>query len=163
DDGVVGRAARRLDLVHDGVGVENDGPSLGQHPRHRRLARPDAPGEPDDQHGPRNVPADPSRGRPRPRRGGRFASPLAAEMSRTFVPLRYDQTTRLRAVGLLAETGVAIVAVVATGYWDSPFVFCLLTPVIAAGFAAGFTFAIATAAAVSIAVGVPAVADGGTD
>src|SRR5207302_7293398 len=60
-------------------------------------------------------------------------------------------------------TGVAIVAVVATGYWDSPFVFCLLTPVIAAGFAAGFTFAIATAAAVSIAVGVPAVADGGTD
>ena len=81
---------------------------------------------------------------------------------RTFVPLRYQEERRMRAVGLVVETAVDVIAVVATGYWDSPFVFCLLTPVIAAGFAAGFAFAIATAASIAIAVGVPAVVEQGT-
>jgi len=82
---------------------------------------------------------------------------------RTFVPLRYQEERRMRAVGLVVEIAVDVIAVVATGYWDSPFVFCLLTPVIAAGFAAGFAFAIATATSIAIAVGVPAVVERGTE
>ena len=82
---------------------------------------------------------------------------------RTFVPLRYRGSDRLRIVGMLTEIAVTVVAVIATGYWDSPFVFCLLTPVIAAGFARGFAFSIATAAAVSVGIGVPAVTTGGAD
>ena len=56
---------------------------------------------------------------------------------------------------LLADVALHAVAVTSTGYWNSPFVFCLLTGVIAAGFARGFNFAINVAVAASLAVGVP--------
>ena len=45
--------------------------------------------------------------------------------------------------------------VCATGYWESPFVFSLMTAVIAAGFARGFTFAINSALGSAAAVAVP--------
>ncbi len=60
---------------------------------------------------------------------------------RTINPIRY--TSEMRGFFLLlAEVGIHIAAVVATGKWDSPFVFSLLTAVIVAGFARGFSFAL---------------------
>ncbi|MEZ5140053.1 MAG: hypothetical protein R2711_15180 [Acidimicrobiales bacterium] len=44
------RLAGRLELAHDRVGVDHHRPALGEHRRHRRLPRPDAPREPDQQH-----------------------------------------------------------------------------------------------------------------
>src|SRR6185369_7330821 len=57
--------------------------------------------------------------------------------------------------GVLAELALCVVVVCATGYWESPFVFSLMTAVIAAGFARGFTFAINSALGSAAAVAVP--------
>lgn len=51
---------------------------------------------------------------------------------------------------------------VATGYWDSPFVFSLLTAVITAGFAAGFGFALRVAATAALSVSIPLLVQDGT-
>ncbi len=60
---------------------------------------------------------------------------------RTIEPIRY--TGELRGFILLfGEVAMHVAAVVATGKWDSPFVFSLLTAVIVAGFARGFSFAL---------------------
>ncbi len=56
---------------------------------------------------------------------------------------------------VILETGLAVSAVVSTGYWASPFVFSLLTPVIMAGFGRGFGFAAKVAGAISVVVAVP--------
>lgn len=56
-------------------------------------------------------------------------------------------------LGVLAEVGFHVLAVLATGSWDSPFVFSLITAVLAAGFARGLAFAIRVALASALAVG----------
>lgn len=56
---------------------------------------------------------------------------------------------------ILAELALDVVAVVSTGYWGSPFVFCLVTGLIAAGLDGGFVPAARNAAVASLAVGVP--------
>ena len=50
---------------------------------------------------------------------------------------------------------MAIAAVIATGYWSSPFVFSLLTAIIIAGFAEGYGFALRTALTAALAVALP--------
>ena len=45
--------------------------------------------------------------------------------------------------------------VVATGYWDSPFIFMLLTAVTVAGFARGFGFALRIGVVSTLAVSLP--------
>lgn len=57
-----------------------------------------------------------------------------------------------RTVPFLVDVGVAALAVVSTGYWSSPFAFCLITGLVASGFAFGIRFAasLATAAAMSV-------------
>lgn len=61
------------------------------------------------------------------------------------------------AAWIVAELGLDVVAVVSTGYWSSPFVFCLMTSLIAAGVEGGFVPAARNAVAASAAVGVPLV------
>ncbi len=69
-------------------------------------------------------------------------------------PVRYfDDTASL--LRILGEVAIHVVAVVATGYWSSPFVFSLLTAVMVAGFARGFGFAVRIGAASALAVALP--------
>ena len=73
---------------------------------------------------------------------------------RTISPLRYVGDLR-SLLHVLAEITIHVAAVAATGYWDSPFVFSLLTAIVVAGFARGFGFglriAVGAAAALSLA------------
>lgn len=65
----------------------------------------------------------------------------------------------------VVDVGLAAAAVVNTGYWQSPFAFCVLTGVLTAGFSRGYGFALRLAVAASAAVSIPyfvlQVADGG--
>jgi len=61
---------------------------------------------------------------------------------------------------LSAELGLIVLAVVTTGSWDSPFVFCLVTPLIGIGFHGGFSSAIRAALAAVVVVAVPSVLAG---
>ncbi len=63
----------------------------------------------------------------------------------------------------LAETGLVLLAIVNTGYWQSPFTFCGLTAVVAAGFSRGYGFAVRLALAVGAAVTLSAYLSGDTD
>ena len=69
-------------------------------------------------------------------------------------PVRYvDDTASLARV--LAEVAFHTIAVAATGYWDSPFVFALISAVMVAGFARGFGFALRVSITASLAIGLP--------
>jgi signal transduction histidine kinase len=69
---------------------------------------------------------------------------------------RIDQNPSLRRLlELTAEAALMGLAVSATGYFDSPFVFSTLTPVAVAGFIAGFATALRFAIAIILAVGIP--------
>ena len=73
---------------------------------------------------------------------------------RTFRPLHYrDEAAGLLQV--LAEVAVMVLALTATGYWDSPLAFSLLTGVSVAGFARGFGFGIRVGVAAILAVSIP--------
>ncbi len=54
---------------------------------------------------------------------------------RTLRPVRFDGSTPAIALAIVAELFVGVVAVVGTGHWNSPLVFCLLPGVVIAGFA----------------------------
>src|SRR5439155_3060052 len=58
--------------------------------------------------------------------GGWLPVLLVYAVIRTIRPIEYrgDVRSELR---IIADVGLNVVAVVATGYWDSPYVFCLLT------------------------------------
>ena len=73
---------------------------------------------------------------------------------RTVRPLRYgDQTTGLLLV--LAEVAGTVLVIIATGYWESPLVFSILTAVAVAGFARGFGFGLRIAGASVLAISIP--------
>jgi signal transduction histidine kinase len=82
------------------------------------------------------------------------AALVAYTIFRTVRPLRYTEDLG-SLIRVLAEVAINVLAVVTTRYWDSPFVFSLLTAVIVAGFARGFSFALRIGAASALAVGVP--------
>ena len=85
-----------------------------------------------------------------------FGAPLIVyAAARTIRPLRYltDRTGSL--VQVFLEVGLSLAIVVGTGFWDSPYVFCLATAILAAGFARGFGFALRTAIAAVLAVALP--------
>lgn len=76
---------------------------------------------------------------------------------RTRQPIRF-RSVNLRGVApVIADVALHVVAVVWTGYWESPFVFSLITAVITAGFASGFGFAIRTALTAATSVTLPLV------
>lgn len=64
-------------------------------------------------------------------------------------------TVGQRRAATLVELGVDVAAVVSTGGWTSPFVFCLLGAVTGVAFAGGFTVGIKTALLATVAVAVP--------
>ena len=82
---------------------------------------------------------------------------VAYAVLRTVRPLRYltgpQATTGL--LDVLAEVALSLAVVVATDYWSSPYVFCLASAIVAAGFARGFGFAIRTACTAIAAVAIP--------
>lgn len=76
---------------------------------------------------------------------------------RALRPLRYaDDTASL--VRVVAEVAIHVLAVAATGYWASPFVFSLLSAIIVAGFARGFAFSLRIGGASALAVTLPMLA-----
>jgi signal transduction histidine kinase len=79
---------------------------------------------------------------------------VANAVIRTIRPIRFTtDTSGTVAVGVSAALHLA--AVCATGFWDSPLTFTLLTPVLVAGFARGVAFAVGLS--VLIVAGVTAV------
>lgn len=66
--------------------------------------------------------------------------------------IRDDLSSLLRVLG---EVIIHVLAVVATDYWDSPFVFSLLTAIMVAGFARGFGPAVRVGVASVLAVAIP--------
>ncbi|MEM7339995.1 MAG: GAF domain-containing sensor histidine kinase [Actinomycetota bacterium] len=79
---------------------------------------------------------------------------LTNTVLRTLVPLRDDGSFRHLAV-LLAEIGLHVFAVIATGAWNSPLVLTLFNAVLISGFARGFGFAIRVGVASSLIVSAP--------
>jgi signal transduction histidine kinase len=63
-------------------------------------------------------------------------------------------------VAAVSEAAMVGVAVAATGYFESPIAFSLLTAVSVAGFEAGFGTALRLATATTLAIGIPSVAQG---
>lgn len=86
---------------------------------------------------------------------------LAYNIARLLKPIRiHDDTASLLRV--LAEVTIHVLAVVATGYWSSPFVFSLLTAIMVAGFARGFGFAVRVGVTSVVAVALPHLITEGT-
>jgi signal transduction histidine kinase len=73
---------------------------------------------------------------------------------RTVRPIRYTGDVR-SLVTVLAEVALLLLTVSMTGYWDSPYVFSLLTAIIVAGFARGFGFGIRIGVVCAVAVSIP--------
>jgi len=79
---------------------------------------------------------------------------LAYTTYRTARPLRYgDEVAGLLRV--LGEVAATVLLLTATGYWDSPLAFSMLTAVAVAGFARGFGFGVRVAIASILAVSIP--------
>ncbi len=85
---------------------------------------------------------------------------IAYTLFRTAHPLRYYGDTK-SLIRVLAELVLPILAVINTGYWDSPYVFSILTAVTIAGFARGFGFGLRLAGVAAAAVSIPALAAAG--
>ncbi|MBW3615703.1 MAG: GAF domain-containing sensor histidine kinase [Actinobacteria bacterium] len=85
-----------------------------------------------------------------------LGAPLVAYAAvRTVRPLRYLTGRLTSLVMVLAEVGLSLGVVVASGFWSSPYVFSVASAIVAAGFARGFGFAIRTACAAVAAVAIP--------
>lgn len=84
---------------------------------------------------------------------------LSYALWRTVVPLRYAERGRRDIAWLVFEALAVAGVVAASGDWNSDYVFALLTPIIAAGFARGYVFAmnfaVAEAAVVALARHMP--------
>ena len=78
---------------------------------------------------------------------------------RTVRPIEFESRLRLQ-LETIAEAAIVAVAVSATGFFESPIAFSILTPVAVAGFRSGFGAAIRLALAVTFAIGIPSVAEG---
>ncbi len=79
---------------------------------------------------------------------------LAYSVFRTIQPLRYRDDLR-SLLAVLGEVVFTVLLVVATGYWESPLAFSLLTAVAVAGFARGFGFGLRIAVVSIVAVTLP--------
>ena len=73
---------------------------------------------------------------------------------RDLQPLRYTGSTRA-SPPCSARSAYIVLAVIATGYWDSPLVLLLINAVIIAGFARGFGFAVGVGGRSTLAVSLP--------
>jgi signal transduction histidine kinase len=87
----------------------------------------------------------------------------AYALGRTFRPIRYAAGRTRGLVAVLGEVALNLTAVAATGYWDSPYVFSLMTAVIVAGFARGLGFSVRLVVVSTAAIAVPYLSDVGLD
>jgi signal transduction histidine kinase len=90
------------------------------------------------------------------------AALLALTAVRTIHPLRYYGDTR-SLLRVLVEVAVPVLAVTSTGFWESPFVFSLITGIVVAGFARGFGFALRIGVVASLCVAIPELAQANFD
>ncbi|MEO6627533.1 MAG: GAF domain-containing sensor histidine kinase [Aquihabitans sp.] len=74
---------------------------------------------------------------------------------RLVQPMKYKAADTGSLLRVMAEVLLHVLAVVSTGYWDSPFVFALITAVMVSGFARGFGFALRISLASALAVSLP--------
>ncbi|MGI8756975.1 MAG: histidine kinase [Acidimicrobiales bacterium] len=79
---------------------------------------------------------------------------VAYNIFRIVHPVRY-RDDRASLVRVLAEVAFHVLAVAATGYWESPLIFSLITAVMVAGFARGFAFGLRVSVAAALAVSLP--------
>jgi len=70
---------------------------------------------------------------------------------RTISPIRYRGNI-FSLLQVFAEIALHVAAVASTGFWDSPFVFSLITAIVVAGFARGFGFGLRISIGASLAV-----------
>ena len=73
---------------------------------------------------------------------------------RSFRPIPYRDDFRILLL-VLFEVALHVLVVEATGFWESPFVFSLITAVVVAGFARGFTFALRISLVSVVAIALP--------
>lgn len=79
---------------------------------------------------------------------------VAYNVFRIVQPIRYTNDTASIA-RILVEVTFHVLILVATGYWESPFVFSLISAVTIAGFARGFAFAVRVSIVASLAISIP--------
>jgi len=84
---------------------------------------------------------------------------VAYTLVRTVRPVRSDRSIA-RLIEIIAEAALVGLAVAATGYFQSPFAFSLLTAVSVAGFVSGFGTALRLAGATTLAIGIPSLSEG---
>jgi len=82
---------------------------------------------------------------------------LAYTVVRTTHPIRYVGNIR-SLTAVIAEVVLLVLAVLMTGYWDSPLIFSLLTAIVVAGFARGFGFAVRIGVLAALMVSIPYIA-----
>ncbi len=73
---------------------------------------------------------------------------------RSITPIRYSGNVRSLAE-VVGEVALHVTALCTTGFWESPFIFTVLTAIAVAGFARGFGFAIRIGIASALAVTIP--------
>jgi signal transduction histidine kinase len=84
---------------------------------------------------------------------------FAYTLVRSVKPI-YEAKGFARMASLVGEAALIGIAVAATGYFESPIAFSLLTAVSVAGFIAGFGTALRLAAATTLAIGIPSITEG---
>jgi signal transduction histidine kinase len=82
---------------------------------------------------------------------------MAYALWRTVTPIRYYDDSVRSLIAVYGDVALCLGIVVVTDYWDSPYIFSLITSVMLAGFARGFAFAIRCAIASVLAVAIPLV------
>lgn len=83
---------------------------------------------------------------------------LAYALLRTFRPVRYDRSTLNDRASAASDLVIGVVATIATGGWESPYIFVVFTAVIAAGFARGLWASVRAVAATVIPIAIAALA-----
>lgn len=83
------------------------------------------------------------------------AAILSYALWRTLRPLELSRVQAGAVVAIVAEGAVVLTAIVATGYWRSPFLFTTVPVITAAGFAGGIPFALQAAAASVVTIALP--------
>ena len=81
---------------------------------------------------------------------------LAYALWRTLRPVEYSGRGWRSLIAILGELTLSLVAIVGTGCWESPYIFVLFTPVIAAGFERGIWHSLRVALTGLIAVTIAA-------
>jgi signal transduction histidine kinase len=82
---------------------------------------------------------------------------MAYALWRTVAPIRYYGDSTRSLIAVYGDVALCLGVVVVTGYWNSPYIFSLITSIMLAGFARGFAFAIRCAVASVLAIAIPLV------